>query len=85
MYPCFLASATITLEISAKYGFDISGTTRPIVSVFPLRRFCAIMLGVYPSSTAVFRMVSLALSEILNFSDFPVKTLDTVDVEYPVF
>ena len=30
-------------------------------------------------------MTAAAVSEILNFSAFPVRTLYTVDVEYPVF
>lgn len=72
------------LDISAKYGLDISGTTRPIVSVFPLRKFCARRFGVYPSSDAALRMLSAVLSEILPDCVLPVRTLDTVDVENPV-
>ncbi len=71
--------------MSAKYGLEMEGTRRPIVCVLLVRKFFAIRFGVYPHSSAAFFILFIVSCEMRLESAVPFKTLETVDLENPLF
>ena len=80
-YPVSWALSSIPLMTSLKKGLERSALTTPIVLVLGLRMLDAMASGMYPSSSALQRMIWL-VSWLMRPSLR--RTLDTVLIEKPV-
>ena len=80
LYPCTETAFSMHSINCAKTGFEISGTTKPIIILFPVFKTCAAASGVYPSSLMASRTRFAVSSETKRVL---LITWDTVDTDTP--